>query len=413
MLPRVRVLRSLYVCYLSIADPLVDSQVLAYLDGLAAAGHTIHLLSFEPAGDDRAQRRRARAALRDRGIHWHRLRYHKRPSLPATLYDVLCGTLACAWLVRRHRLHAIHARNHVPAAMALLAAPLAPHRLIFDLRGLMAQEYVDAGRWPAAGLAVRVTARVQRAGLRRAAGIVVLTERVRSILFGTGTAAADGVFVIPCCADVERIAAGRAGRGAARERLGVTGRRVLVYVGKFGGWYMDAELAQLFSVASEAIDDLHLLVITQADASDLRALLAARGIAADRITVISVAHDRLGETLAAADGALALVAPLPSKVASSPTKVSECLAAGLPVIATAIGDTGELLGGGGAGVVLTEFTEAAYRRAAAELTALIDDPLTAERCIALARKRLSLSEVGLPRYRALYEHVAAHVTSSR
>jgi glycosyltransferase involved in cell wall biosynthesis len=410
MLPRVRVLRSLYVCYLSIADPLVDSQVLAYLDGLAAAGHTIHLLSFEPVGDDRAQRRRVRAELRDRGIHWHRLRYHKRPSLPATLYDVLCGTLTCAWLVRRHRLHAIHARNHVPAAMALLAARFAPHRLIFDLRGLMAQEYVDAGRWPAGGLAARVTVRVQRAGLRQAAGIVVLTERVRSILFEAGR---DGVFVIPCCADVERIAAGRDGRERARERLGVTGRRVLVYVGKFGGWYMDAELARLFSVASAAIDDLHLLVITQADASDLRTALAARGIAPDRVTVTSVAHDRLGEALAAADAALALVAPMPSKVASSPTKVSECLAAGLPVIATAIGDIGALLDGGGTGVVLTEFTEAAYRRAVDELRTLIDDPLTAERCIALARERLSLSEVGLPRYRALYERVAAHGTSFR
>ncbi|MFZ0384952.1 MAG: glycosyltransferase, partial [Solirubrobacteraceae bacterium] len=250
-------------------------------------------------------------------------------------------------------------------------------------------------------------------GLRRAAGIVVLTERVRPILFGTGAPAADGVFVIPCCADVERIAAGRDRRERARERLGMAGRRVLVYVGKFGGWYMDEELVQLFSVASEAIDDLHLLVITQADASDLHALLAARGIAEGRVTVTSVAHDRLGETLAAADAALALVAPMPSKVASSPTKVSECLAAGLPVIATAIGDTGELLSSGGAGVVLTEFTEAAYRRAAAELTTLIEDPLTTERCIALARARLSLSEVGLPRYRALYEHVAAHGTISR
>ncbi len=412
MLPRVRVLRSLYVCYLSIADPLVDSQVLAYLDGLAAAGHTIHLLSFEPAGDDHAQRRRARAALRDREIHWHRLRYHKRPSLSATLYDVLCGTLACAWLVRRHRLNTIHARNHVPAAMALLAAPLAPHRLIFDLRGLMAQEYVDAGRWTAGGLAARLTGAVQRAGLRRAAGIVVLTERVRSLLFGVGVAARDGVFVIPCCADVERIAAGRDERERARERFGLTGRCVLVYVGKFGGWYMDAELAQLFSIASQTIDDLHLLVITQADAGGLRALLVPHGIDASRYTIMSVAHARLGEALAAADAALALVAPMPSKIASSPTKVSECLAAGLPVVATAIGDTAELLGGG-TGVVMTEFTDAAYRQAADKLMALIDDPLTAARCIATARERLSLAAVGLPRYRALYEHVAAHATSPR
>ena len=41
-------LRSLYVCYLSLDDPLVDTQVVAYLEGLARRGHTIHLLTFEP-----------------------------------------------------------------------------------------------------------------------------------------------------------------------------------------------------------------------------------------------------------------------------------------------------------------------------------------------------------------------------
>ena len=413
MLPRVRVLRSLYVCYLSVADPLVDSQVLAYLEGLAATGHTIHLLSFEPAGDDRSQRRRTRAALRARGIEWHRLRYHKRPSLPATVYDVVCGALTCAWLVRRHRLHAIHARNHVPAAMAMLAAPVAPHRLIFDVRGLMAQEYVDAGHWRSGGIAARLTGRVQRAGLRRAAGIVVLTERVRSLLFGAGDHGRDGVFVIPCCADVERLAAGRGERDAERQRLGLNAERVLVYVGKFGGWYMDAELARLFQVAAETLDDLHLLVVTQADAREFGELLAADGIDSGRCTITSVVHERLGAVLGAADAAVALVAPMPSKVASSPTKVSECLAAGLPVIATAIGDTAELLRGGETGIVLTEFTDQAYRRAAGELAALIDDPRTAERCTALARERVSLAQVGLPRYRALYQHVAAHASSVR
>ena len=50
--------------------------------------------------------------------------------------------------------------------------------------------------------------------------------------------------------------------------------------------------------------------------------------------------------------------------------MSECLAAGLPVIATAIGDTAELLRGGETGIVLTEFTDQAYRRAAGELALL-------------------------------------------
>jgi glycosyltransferase involved in cell wall biosynthesis len=413
MLPRVRALRSLYVCYLSVSDPLVDSQVLAYLEGLAAAGHTIHLLSFEPGRLSRSRRRAIRRRLRARGIHWHGLRYHQRPSLPATALDVVCGAVACAWLVRRHRLDAVHARNHVPVAMSLLASPVAPHRLIFDIRGLMAQEYVDAGRWPPGGLAARATERIQRAGLVRAAGTVVLTERALPVLFGTGGTTRDDVFVIPCCADVERIASGRGEREPTRARLGLSGRRVLVYVGKFGGWYMDAELAQLFAAAAEATGDLHLLIVTQADAEPLLALLAARGVPGDRVTVTSAPHERLGEVLAAADAALALVAPMPSKVASSPTKVSECLAAGLPVVATAIGDTAELLGDGTAGVVMRDFDAEACRRTAARLMALIDDPATAGRCVALARERLSLDAIGIPRYRTLYDHVAAHPGSAR
>jgi glycosyltransferase involved in cell wall biosynthesis len=413
MLPPVRALRSLYVCYLSVADPLVDSQVIAYLEGLADAGHTVHLLSFEPGRLGRARRREIRARLRACGIRWHGLRYHKRPSLPATAFDVLCGALTCGWLVRRHRLDAVHARNHVPVAMSLLARRLAPHRLIFDVRGLMAQEYVDAGRWPAGGLAARITERVQRAGLDRAAGTVVLTERVLPVLFGASGAARDDVFVIPCCADVDRIAAARGRREPERARLGLAGRRVLVYVGKFGGWYMDDELAALFAAAAEAIADLHLLVVTQADPGPLLALLGARGVPAERVTVTSVAHDRLGEVLAAADASLALVAPMPSKVASSPTKVSECLAAGLPVVATAIGDVPGLLADGGAGVVMTEFDAGARRRAAAQLRSLIEDPATPGRCQALARERLSLQQIGIPRYRALYERVAAHASSVR
>ena len=39
--------------------------------------------------------------------------------------------------------------------------------------------------------------------------------------------------------------------------------------------------------------------------------------------------------------------------------------------------------------------------------ALVDDPSTPERCRALARRHLSLREVGIPRYDRLYREVAA------
>src|SRR5947209_18294570 len=123
-----RPLRVLYVCYLTLDDPLTHTQVVAYLSGLAEAGHPVHLLTFEPERLTRSRRRRWRVELQRLGIRWHGLRYHKRPSLLATAADTVIGAAWIAALVRRHRLEVVHARTHVPAAMALLARSLAPGR---------------------------------------------------------------------------------------------------------------------------------------------------------------------------------------------------------------------------------------------------------------------------------------------
>ena len=288
--------------------------------------------------------------------------------------------------------------------MAMLAAPLAPHRLIFDIRGVMAEEYVDLGRWRRGGLAFRITKHTERAAIRRAAAIVVLTHAVRRVLFSERER--DGVRVIPCCADVDRIAGQRAQRAAARKTLGVGERPVLAYVGKLSGWYMAAEMADFFAVAREALPRLHLLVLTQSDAGPLERQLACRGVGSEEYTITAVEHARLGERLAAADAAIALIRPVPSKVASSPTKLGECLAAGLPIVATDIGDVRQLLESSRTGVVLSDFSTGAFRAAAEELASMVSDPATGERCVAVAATQLSLRAVGLPRYDALYSAVA-------
>src|SRR3954468_13749846 len=86
-------LRSLYVCYLGLSDPLVETQVVAYMEGLAQRGHVIHLLTFESASRSAEEHQKLVTSLRERGIEWHALRYHKRPSLPATVYDTLRGAI--------------------------------------------------------------------------------------------------------------------------------------------------------------------------------------------------------------------------------------------------------------------------------------------------------------------------------
>jgi glycosyltransferase involved in cell wall biosynthesis len=396
----------LYLCYLSLEDPLVHSQVVAYLAGLAERGHVVHLMTFEPRLSPQRSRQLAEE-LRHRGIAWHPRRYHKRPSLPATAFDVFTGGLAAARLVRRHRLDAIHARNHMPAAMAMIAARLAPSQLIFDIRGLMAEEYADAGHWKRGGVPYRLTQWVQRAALRRADGVVTLTEAVRPHL-SAAKAGPETTFVIPCCADLERIAERSSERAAARAELGLGDRPAMVYVGKFTGWYMEREMADFVAAARRSEPDLLFLIVTQADPAPMLRELDRCGIGPGDYRVLRAEPEEIGRYLAAADAGLSFVRPCFSKISSSPTKIGEYLAAGLPVVSTAgIGDVDALLGDNRVGALVEDFSPQAYEAAVDTVRELREDPGTRQRCAAVARENLSLREVGIPRYDALYRHLAA------
>lgn len=401
-----RRLRSLYVCYLSLDDPLVHTQVVAYLSGLAATGHHIHLLTFETRPLTRPRRQGFRESLARKGIRWHGLRYHKRPSLPATVYDTLAGALVSGLILRRYRLDTLHARNHVPAAMALIAQRLAwPRRtaLIFDIRGLMAEEYVDAGRWRPGSLPVRLTKAIERVAIRRADGIVVLTERIRRALFGEPSPT--HVHVIPCCADLDALAAAAGERGRVRAELDLDELTVIAYVGKFGGWYMAAEMVEFFAVARESIPGLHFLILTQDRQGEVRRELDRRGLRG-AYTITSTPPERVAEFLAAADVGIAFIRPTPSKASSSPTKIGEYLGAGLPVVCTAgVGDLDALITSD-IGVLVSELPGASYGAAASELRQLLLRADVRDRCLAVAQRELSLADVGIPRYRKLYQSVA-------
>lgn len=384
--------------------------MLPYLEGLAAAGHRIHLLTFEVSHPSTADRDHLRRALADQGIAWHMLSYHKRPSLPATAADTAIGASVAARLVTRNRLDLIHARSHVPAAMALAVRRRTDCGLLFDIRGLLAEEYVDAGAWRAGGLPFRLVKSVERRALTQADGAVVLTERARLHLFGDrwSTDAGGPVAVIPTCADTDAIAAGAAERDRIRHCLGMGREPVIVYLGKFGTWYMEDELARFFSVARGVIPELRLLVISQSDVTPVQRALKVCGVPTNSVVTTQVRPTEVGAHLAAADMAVSFIRDSPSKLASSPTKIAEYLAAGLPIVVSpGVGDTDAMIRSHNVGVVISGHTDADYASAARELWGLARTAGTAERCRMTAKAELSMSEVGRVRYAQLYEALEA------
>lgn len=412
--------KSLYICYFSVREPLVQTQVIPYLREIMHARGTatddggdakiaISLLTFEPTELGKNEEAAIRAKLKEAGVSWSWLRYHKRPSAPATAWDTLMGTLFVWRFIRRERPEILHGRIHLPTLMAALARKFSRHKpkLLFDIRGFFPEEYTDAGVWPDGGWLYRSAKWVERWLLKEADGFVVLTEKAREILFpGSEETGLDKigrpVEVIPCCIDPARFDGG-ARRSAVRERLGIGGRFTLVYIGSFDGWYLSEELFDLFELAKKTYPDTFALVLTQRGADAVRQRLAARGFSDADMYVGSVVPAEVPEYLSAGDAAVSFIKNCYSKQASSPTKIAEYLAAGLPVISNSgIGDLDELITGEGAGCLIRSSSDDEYRHALDTVRAAGD---VRARCRQIADRRFDLGRIGGERYRRLYRRL--------
>lgn len=421
--------KSLYICYFGVREPLVQTQVIPYLRELVKGGNEVGLLTFEPAiGEGEKGRReieKIESELAQDGIKWHWLKYHKRPSVPATVFDIANGARYVARLLRREKFDILHARSHVPMAMAALARKISSHKpkLLFDIRGFFPEEYVDGGLWPKDGSVYRGVKRVEKWLMREMDGFVVLTEPARQILLGERKESANAhagidprsasggirpVEVIPCCVDLKKFeTANESSRREMREQLGVSDRFVGVYVGSFGGWYLTEETADFFAVLKQKKPDAFALILTQGDPAMIEPLLKSRGYSNGDYLIQKVPSADIPRYLSAGDLAVSFIKPCYSKLASSPTKNAEYLACGLPIVVNdGIGDTTEFTVTDGTGVVISAFTPEGYEEALRDMEALMKDrdEITA-RCRKSAKDRFDLESVGGERYRRLYKRL--------
>lgn len=404
---------TLYICYFGLREPLVQTQVLPYLRQLVSAGLQVSLLTFEPrfrqtwSTQEIAQHR---SALKSEGIGWKCLTYHKWPSLPATLYDIARGTVEISKLMRRENVTVLHARNHVPALMGALAKRANGGRLVFDIRGFMPEEYTDAGVWPKNGYLYHGLKRVERYLLRASDAFVVLTEKARVIVF-PGCSDTDSlgrpVEVIPCCVDFERFETpDMASRESLRTEFSVEQRRVIVYVGSFGGWYMTDQMTEFLAVAHQQHSDTFSMILTQSPHQVVFDRMCQLGIAPTDFLVAKVPPDEVPRYLRAADIAISFIKPCYSKQSSSPTKIAEYLASGLPVVCNVgVGDLDKLILENQVGVLLREFTPAAYLDALDQIDVLRRDEKFADHARQVARREFDLAGVGRTKYRRLYQRL--------
>ena len=128
-------------------DPLGQSQVIPYLRGLSEKGYNITILSFEKRVAYKLNRDLLESDLNKNNIAWVPLRYHGKPPIISTLFDLWHMWKKAMQLQRDSTFDIVHCRSYLAALIGLKMKKRYGVKFIFDMRGFWADERVDGKLW--------------------------------------------------------------------------------------------------------------------------------------------------------------------------------------------------------------------------------------------------------------------------
>lgn len=400
---------TLFITYDGLLDPLGASQILPYLRSIALHPRFLHIVSFEKAASFATGAGQLRAELVQASIAWSPLPFTSGVGKLGKLWDLARMYVTCLRLHAQTRFGVIHCRSYQAMQVGCLLHRLTGVETIFDMRGLWVDERVDGGLWSQNRWLNRIAFKsykiIERRLLACANHVIALTDRVVPELRRLSPGMQAPVTVIPCCADFDHFSFPTdAVRQDVRAELGIApGAFVLSYLGSLGTWYMLGEMLRLFAASARQRDDIQLLLITRDWRDEHEELLKTMGLQSlrNRIHVRSASRDLVPVMLSASDVMLSFIKPTYSKMASSPTKLAEAFALGIPVISNSgVGDVDQITNELDAGAVVDIADAHALEKLVVDLDRIRSKGGADLR--ARARERLGL-QVAKQAYRRVYD----------
>lgn len=358
----------IYISYDGMCDPVGASQVLPYICELAKQGTEYFLISFEKADRFSSGEAAVRAQIADLPVHWHPCSYTKNPPVISTMLDLRKMKKLCGRICHENEIDFIHARSYISALAALKIFRKTHLPFIFDMRGFWADERIDGGIWslknPVFKTVYNYFKRKEKILLASSRIIVSLTHAAKDFMQQQWNVAGKKIHVIPCAADFELFKKADEyqirnfrNKHAIPEAKGKT----LLYVGSTGTWYLLKEMSDFYEMFRKKFPrSLFVLCVNESNQAteDIKKRFPGEIAVLERVS-----RNEMPVALSLADYSIMLIKPAFSKKASSPIKLGESLAVGVPVICNAgVGDLGSVESDG-YGVVVNELSANDYAEA--------------------------------------------------
>lgn len=389
----------LYISYDGILEPLGESQVLSYLEGLSKE-FNITLLTYEKSSDIKNKEKLSfyKERLAQKRITWIRKIYHTNPKYISSFYNIFSGISLLVFLYLRHRVKSIHVRSYIPGLIALPLISISKISLIFDIRGFWPEEKVDRAGWSREGLLFKVFKFLELRLIYSSDFLVTLTNESKKILKQRYPfISSDQVRVIPTCVNTQKFKPTQ--KNESQFDL------VLGHLGSVHTAYNLIPILEMFKGLLDSSENIRLCFFNKNDHSYIYDQLKSFSIPYNNVNILSVERNELASRLSEVDVGCFYANVNGSIKASFPTKIGEFLACGVPIVCNDINqDITSLIKENKLGLI-HEFKSSSYsEKIYNNLLNLKEDKSIASRCQSIAKEKLSLSE-GVERYRIIYKSI--------
>lgn len=360
----------LYLSYDGLTDPLGQSQVLAYLLNLTNEDREIHIISFEKTERYQDLKNEILHLIQEKNIHWYPESYTKNPPVLSTLKDIWQLRSKVKQLHKKYNFDIVHCRSYITALVGLWMKRKFATKFIFDMRGFWANERVDGGIWslknPVYRLIYQYFKKKEKQFLLTADYTISLTENAKIEIQSWEGLENTKIQVIPCCVDTNLFDYKKI-ESQSIEKKGFT----ISYLGSIGTWYMLSEMLAFYKTLLKIKPQTRFLFITTESPEMILTEAKKLEIPTHQIQIQKAKRQEVPTLLAQSNVSIYFIKPLYSKKASSPTKMGEILAMGIPIIAnTKVGDHDFLFEKYNCGVLVNEFNEQHFNQVVDQLESL-------------------------------------------
>lgn len=387
----------LYISYDGLTDTLGQSQILPYVIGLSKKGYRFTILSAEKKDKYQLHKTTIEQICKENNINWKPIFYTKNPPILSSVLDIRKMQKEASKMHLKDAFHHVHSRSYMGSLVALKLKKKHDLKFIFDMRGFYPDERVDGGTWDLnkrhyKGI-YQYFKKKEKEFLDQADAVISLTHAGKSIMQKEWNAQSN-ITVIPCATDLDHF---KPIDNEQKQTL------TIGYLGSLGTWYMLPEMLTLYKVIKNQYKNCRFLILTPDDPQWVYEEALKQNMSLEDIEVKFSTRAELPMNLSQIDIGLFFIKPSFSKQASSPVKQGEFMSMGIPVITNSgVGDTDEIIKKYKSGILIENFNEEDYIKAALK----IEDLLTWDKnAIRNGAEDYFSLEKGVEAYAKVYENL--------